>query len=234
MASETSGRGNLRASAVVKTFAGPQGEIAVLAGADLVLAAGEAACITGPSGSGKSTLLHVIGGLEAPTSGRVELDGVDPYRLGERDLARFRNRQIGFVFQDHYLLPQFAVLDNVLLPVLASSPTAAELSTARARARSLLEAVGLGPRLDHRPAQLSGGERQRVAIARALVRGPSLLLCDEPTGNLDARTAGTVADLLFQLHRDEGGSLLVVTHSEELAARFGLRFLLEDGRCSRR
>jgi lipoprotein-releasing system ATP-binding protein len=229
-----SARGALQVVGVSKRYAGPRQDVVVLDGVDLALGAGEAACITGPSGSGKSTLLHIIGGLEPPSGGCVTLDGVDPYGLGERALARFRNQQIGFVFQDHYLLPQLVVLDNVLLPMLASRPSSSALQAGRARAHQLLASVGLEHRLDHRPAELSGGERQRAAIARALISKPSLLLCDEPTGNLDARTATAVGDLLFDLHAKEGGSLLVVTHSIDLAARFERRFELEGGTCSLR
>ena len=170
----------------------------------------------GPSGSGKSTLLYVLGTLEPPTTGTVTLDGRDPFRLPEPALAAFRNREIGFVFQDHCLLPQLSVLENVLLPTLvAPGPEGSE-----ARARALLARVGLGERLEHRPAELSGGEKQRVALARALVLGPKLLLCDEPTGNLDAAAAETVATMLLEMHRDFGGILVLVTHSAELAARF--------------
>jgi lipoprotein-releasing system ATP-binding protein len=180
----------------------------------------------GPSGSGKSTLLAILGALETPTSGTVTLAGEDPQRLPERELAAFRNRRVGFVFQDHCLLPQLSALENVLVPTLVAPPDA----TAPARARELLEAVGLGSRLTHRPAQLSGGEKQRVAIARALVMHPALVLCDEPTGNLDARSAETVGSLLLELHARLRSVLLVVTHSADLAARFPERATLRDGR----
>jgi lipoprotein-releasing system ATP-binding protein len=170
----------------------------------------------GPSGSGKSTLLYVLGTLEPPTSGTVTLDGRDPFRLPEPALAAFRNREVGFVFQDHCLLPQLSVLENVLAPTLVAPRPEGLLD----RARALLARVGLAERLDHRPAELSGGEKQRTALARALVLQPKLLLCDEPTGNLDAAAAETVASLLLELHRDEGAILVLVTHSAELAARF--------------
>jgi lipoprotein-releasing system ATP-binding protein len=189
---------------------------------------GQSAAVLGPSGSGKSTLLHVLGTLERPTSGTVALDGEDPFQLDEPSLARFRNRRIGFVFQDHHLLPQISALDNVLIPALArGTPHAATV----ARARDLLDRVGLSARLDHRPAELSGGERQRVALARALLHQPSLILADEPTGNLDRINASQVADLLLQLLRDRGDStiLLVVTHSTELARRCGHQWELSDG-----
>lgn len=180
------------------------------------LRVGEALCVMGPSGSGKSTLLYVLGTLEPPTSGTVTLDGRDPFRLPEPALAAFRNREVGFVFQDHCLLPQLSVLENVLAPTLVA-PRREGLEE---RARALLERVGLEERLDHRPAELSGGEKQRVALARALILQPKLLLCDEPTGNLDAAAAETVASLLLELHRGEGAMLVLVTHSAELAARF--------------
>jgi lipoprotein-releasing system ATP-binding protein len=187
---------------------------------------GQAVAVMGPSGSGKSTLLYILGTLEPPTAGTVTLDGRDPFRLPEADLARFRNRQVGFVFQDHCLLPQCTVLENVLTPTLVSGDGAGRVE----RARWLLEQVGLAARAAHRPAQLSGGERQRVAIARALVLEPTLLLCDEPTGNLDRQTADGVATLLLDLHRQQGTILVVVTHSSELAARLPQRWQLSGGR----
>ena len=198
----------------------------VLRGVTFALEAGESAAIVGPSGSGKSTLLHVIGTLDRPTSGRVLVDGADPFQLDEPALAAFRNRQIGFVFQDHHLLPQCTVIENVLVPTLASGITDDDI----VRARMLVERIGLGERLDHRPAELSGGERQRVAIARALVRRPRLVLADEPTGNLDRTTANEVSTLLLDLQRDEGTALLVVTHSLELAGRLGRCWELDEGR----
>jgi lipoprotein-releasing system ATP-binding protein len=199
----------------------------VLRGVSLELAPAQNVAIVGPSGSGKSTLLHVIGTLEKPTSGRVMLDGEDPSSFDEPHLAAFRNRQIGFVFQDHHLLPQCSVLENVLVPTIATGPTAAETID---RARDLLDRVGLSERLDHRPAELSGGERQRVAIARALVNRPVLLLADEPTGNLDRTTAGRIAELLLQLQEQEQMMLMVVTHSPELAGKMSHRLELDDGR----
>jgi lipoprotein-releasing system ATP-binding protein len=169
----------------------------------------------GPSGSGKSTLLYVLGTLEPPTSGTVTLDGRDPFRLPEPALTAFRNREVGFVFQDHCLLPQLSVLENVLAPTLVAPRREGHAE----RARTLLARVGLEDRLEHHPAELSGGEKQRVALARALVLGPRLLLCDEPTGNLDAASADTVASLLLELHRQEDAILVLVTHSADLAAR---------------
>ncbi len=211
-----------------KTFDGADSAVPVLAGIDLTLEAGASVAVTGPSGSGKSTLLHLIGSLDEPTGGSLEVDGVDPFALGGTDLARFRNDVVGFVFQDHHLLPQLDVLENVLLPTLAfGAPDDAD----EERARELIERVGLSHRLGHRPGQLSGGERQRAAVARALIRRPRLLLCDEPTGGLDRTTAGAVADLLFQLHRQEDALLLLATHHEGLAGRCDRVLELRDGRC---
>jgi lipoprotein-releasing system ATP-binding protein len=206
----------LIASNIEKRFQSGAGELTILDGASLELTSGESLAIMGPSGSGKSTLLNIIGTLETPTSGDVVIDGCDPFALSETDLARFRNQTIGFVFQEHHLLPQCSVLENVLLPTLAD----ADSPDAEQRARELLDRVGLVDRLDHRPAQLSGGERQRVAIARALVNNPSVLLADEPTGNLDVKTAETIADLLTEIHRGESTILIVVTHSQKLADRY--------------
>jgi lipoprotein-releasing system ATP-binding protein len=210
---------------IAKSYDTPAGALQVLAGVSLSLENGEAAAITGPSGSGKSTLLYIAGGLEAPSAGTVDLDGTNPYQLRPDALARFRNREVGFVFQDHCLLPQLTVLENTLVPTLVGEPDA----DARDRARVLLTAVGLEPRVHHRPAQLSGGEKQRAAIARALVRSPRLLLCDEPTGNLDAHTAESVADLLLRLQVQQHTMLLVVTHSAALAAKFERRLAMADG-----
>jgi lipoprotein-releasing system ATP-binding protein len=220
----------LRAAGIVKEFESPAGPLRILDNLDLELAAGEAASIVGPSGCGKSTLLAILGALEPPTSGLYTLKDVNPFSLGPGDLAALRNRSIGFVFQDHCLLPQCTVLENVLIPSLAvGNPSEEE----ERRARELLGQVGLGSRLEHFPAQLSGGEKQRVAIARALIRDPQLLLCDEPTGNLDEKSAGSVADLVSQLHERRQGVMIVVTHSPALAKRFALRFELRDGRLHR-
>ena len=216
----------LTLSGISKTYPTPAGALTVLDGVSLTLDTGEAAVITGPSGSGKSTLLYIAGGLETPSAGTVDLDGTNPYTLKPDALARFRNREVGFVFQDHCLLPQLTVLENTLVPTLVGDADA----DARDRARVLLTAVGLEPRVHHRPAQLSGGEKQRAAIARALVRSPRLLLCDEPTGNLDGHTADTVAELLLRLHAQQHTTLLVVTHSASLAARFARRLGMAEGR----
>jgi len=219
----------LSVSDVHKSFELGSGPVEVLRGVSFELAAGEGLAVTGPSGSGKSTLLHLIGTLDRPSSGTIAIDGRDPFALRERELARFRNATVGFVFQDHHLLPQYSVIENVLIPTLAFR---GEADGAPERARALLEHVGLSHRLQHRPAELSGGERQRVAVARALIRRPHLLLCDEPTGSLDPQAATAVSDLLLELHREEGNILVVVTHSLELASRFVRRFDLREGRCS--
>ena len=215
----------LEVSHLSKEYRTPQGALPILSDVSLTLRRGDAASIMGPSGSGKSTLLYVVGALEPPTAGRVTLDGQDPFALNERALAEFRNKEVGFVFQDHCLLPQCSVIENVLAPTLVSRGADDD---AAGRARALLEQVGLGARTHHRPAQLSGGEKQRAALARALVMRPTLLLCDEPTGNLDQKSAETVASLLLELHRQQETVLVVVTHSPELAARFPLRYRLAD------
>ena len=211
----------LEISQVDKQYATPRGPLTVLSGVSLALDRGQAAAIMGPSGAGKSTLLYIAGGLEPPTAGAVTLDGINPYQLGEKELAAFRNRKIGFVFQDHCLLPQCSVLENVLIPTLVERGV-----DDVQRARDLLAQVGLADRLDHRPGELSGGEKQRVALARALIQGPHLLLCDEPTGNLDEASADMVADLLMELHARRQTILIVVTHSAALAARFPQRYEL--------
>jgi lipoprotein-releasing system ATP-binding protein len=201
--------------------------LVVLRGVSLSLPAGAALAIVGPSGCGKSTLLHILGTLEPPTSGSVRVGEVDPFQLAEPELAAFRNRQIGFVFQDHHLLPQCSALENVLLPSIAQGRAA---PGAKDRARELLRRVGLERRLDHRPTELSGGERQRAAVARALISKPALLLADEPTGNLDRSGALAIAELLLELQAQERTTLIVVTHSMEIAARIGQRHVLDDGR----
>jgi lipoprotein-releasing system ATP-binding protein len=217
---------SLEARNLGKTYPSPAGPLHVLADVSFVLGRAESAVVMGPSGSGKSSLLYILGGLEAPTSGTVRVAGQNPYELTPDALAAFRNRQVGFVFQDHCLLPQCTVLENVLVPTLVGDPDA----NAAERARTLLDQVGLGSRLDHRPAALSGGEKQRVAIARALIRQPQVVLCDEPTGNLDADSAERVSELLLTLHRQQQTVLLVVTHSETLAQRFERRWRIERGR----
>jgi lipoprotein-releasing system ATP-binding protein len=215
----------LKVENVSKEYPTPRGSLKILSQVSLSLARGDAVSIMGPSGSGKSTLLYLMGALEPPTSGTVTLDEQNPFQLKEKELAAFRNKEIGFIFQDHCLLPQCSVLENVLTPTLVSASRDRDPTQ---RARALLEQVGLGDRLDHRPAKLSGGEKQRVALARALITRPQLLLCDEPTGNLDHKAAGVVASLLFELHRQQQTILVVVTHSAELAGRFPLRYELTD------
>ena len=209
-----------------KDYPTRSGPLTVLRGIDVEMARGDSLAVMGPSGSGKSTLLHILGTLERPSSGTVQLDGQDPFALDEPALADFRNRHIGFVFQDHHLLPQCSVLENVLVPTLVSKDGAAG---AEKWAAELLDRVGLTQRLNHRPAELSGGERQRVAVARALVRRPVLLLADEPTGNLDRRTAQSVGQLLLELHAQEKTILVVVTHSAELARSFPRQMAMVDG-----
>lgn len=213
-----------------KTYRAAPGadQVAVLKGVSFTLDRGRNLAITGPSGSGKSTLLQIIGTLDEPTSGSVEIEGKHPFKMDGNELARFRNRSVGFIFQEHHLLPQYSVLENVLLPTLAFADAPAGREE---RARRLLDRVGLTGRLRHRPSELSGGERQRVAVARSLINEPSLLLCDEPTGSLDPKTAGTIGDLLLDMQEVEKTLLIVVTHSMELAARFGRRFDLREGLC---
>ena len=212
---------NLKVSNLHKDF----GTVQVLRDISFAFDAGASVAITGPSGSGKSTLLHLIGMLDEPSSGRVTINNVNPFDLSERELARYRNTLIGFVFQEHHLLPQYSVLENVLVPRLAFKRT----SSAAPRAHELLKRVGLTHRLTHRPGELSGGERQRVAIARALINRPDILLCDEPTGNLDNVTAETVMNLLFEMHRVEQNILIVVTHNLEFASRFQHHLRLAEG-----
>jgi lipoprotein-releasing system ATP-binding protein len=217
----------LKVEHITKEYPAPSGTLRILSDVSLSLAKGNAVSIMGPSGSGKSTLLYIMGALEPPSTGTVTLNGQNPFQLDQKALATFRNREIGFVFQDHCLLPQCSVLENVLTPTLVSnSPLDAETITARAR--DLLAEVGLADRLDHRPAKLSGGEKQRVSLARALITKPQLLLCDEPTGNLDHKSAEVVASLLLELHQQQETILVVVTHSAELASRFPRRFELID------
>src|SRR6478735_7888963 len=206
---------------VSKSFPTRAEPLVVLREVSLALSAGENAAILGPSGSGKSTLLHILGALDSPTSGSVTLRGQNPFKLDEPGLAKFRNHNLGFIFQDHHLLPQLTVLENVLIPALAEGRPSGEQVQ---RAKDLIERVGLAERADHRPAELSGGERQRAGVARALLLKPALVLADEPTGNLDRKSAAAVGDLLIEMQREEQTMLLVVTHSVELAQRFERRF----------
>lgn len=217
----------LEAKQICKSYATSQGPLSVLTDVSFQLGPGESMSIMGPSGSGKSTLLYILGVLESPTSGTVMLDGENPFTQDEARQAGFRNRKLGFLFQDHCLLPQLSVLENVLTPVLVDGPPGNQTME---HARRLLDEVGLSARLHHRPGELSGGERQRAALARALVREPRVLLCDEPTGNLDHKSATTVADLLATLET----TVVVVTHSPELADRFAVRMEMHDQTLRRR
>jgi lipoprotein-releasing system ATP-binding protein len=217
----------LTVSQLTKRFTGAAGELDVLRGVDLQLKRGDAVAITGPSGSGKSTLLYIIGTLDEPTDGTVSVLGENPLNMDGSDLAAYRNKNIGFIFQDHHLLPQCSVLENVLIPALAGSGAGAAEET---RAKELLERVGLAERMTHRPAQISGGERQRVAVCRALLNRPALLLADEPTGNLDQATAESIGSLLLELAREQNTMLICVTHSQALANRFSKRYELIDGK----
>ena len=218
----------LDVSKVSKHYVTPRGPLTVLSDVSFSMAPGEAAANMGPSGSGKSSLLYILGGLEPPSAGSVCIDGRSLFVLGSSELADFRNASVGFVFQDHCLLPQCSVLENVLVPTLI-----APVDNFVPRAKSLIDQVGLGERIDHRPGELSGGEKQRVAIARALIREPRLVLCDEPTGNLDPVSADAAASLLLGLHRRQKSILIVVTHSARLASQFPIRFELADQRLNR-
>jgi lipoprotein-releasing system ATP-binding protein len=217
----------LEVAGITKTYPSAAGGLRVLDEVALSAEPGGRLAIMGPSGSGKSTLLAIIGGLEEPTAGRVRLDGVDPFAGDAVARAAFRNRRIGFVFQEHHLLPGCSALDNVVLPAMATGRVPADVA---ARARRLLERVGLADRMTHTPDELSGGERQRVAVARALVLTPRLLLADEPTGQLDSRASAQVTDLLVELAAESGGMLVVVTHSADVARRVGHVRQLVDGR----
>lgn len=208
-----------------KEFETTAERLSVLQNVQLRMTQGDDISIVGPSGSGKSTLLYILGTLDQPSSGSVELGGVNPFSLSNQELAKFRNKSVGFVFQDHHLLPQLSVIENVLLPAVAlGTPTQTEVD----RARELLAAVGLADRVQHLPAEISGGERQRAAVARALLNRPRLLLADEPTGNLDSQASQIVAELLYQLPKREGAMLIVVTHSQQVADQASKRLRLES------
>jgi lipoprotein-releasing system ATP-binding protein len=210
-----------------KTFGNGTKRVDVLKGIDLVIRPRETLAIVGASGVGKTTLLHILGTLDRPTSGRVLYEGKDVFTLDERALALFRNRQIGFVFQFHHLLPEFNALENTMLPCLIQGISKKE---ALSRAEATLTLVGLKERLSHRPGEMSGGEQQRVAVARAMVLEPRILLADEPTGNLDTRTGEAVFDLLQELNRDKGLTLIIVTHNMKLAGRLSRQIQMVDGR----
>lgn len=217
----------LEVDGLAKHFSAPGGMLRVLDGVSLQVGPGERLAVMGPSGSGKSTLLSILGTLDEPSAGRVRLDGIDPFTLPPSERPAFRNRAIGFVFQEHHLLGGCTALDNVVLPALATGSIAAPVV---ARARALLDRVGLGGRQQSLPSELSGGERQRVAVARSLLLEPRLVLADEPTGQLDAATAAMVTDLLVELARETGGMLVVATHSDAVAQRIGTVLRLESGR----
>ena len=214
----------LKVDNVSKEYPTPRGPLRVLSNVSFQLNKGDAVSIMGPSGTGKSSLLYIMGALEPPTQGSVTLDGQNPFALNEKELAAFRNRQIGFVFQDHCLLPQCSVIENVLTPTLISS----DGQDATGRAHDLLKQVGLSDRLDHRPGELSGGEKQRVSLARALITKPKVLLCDEPTGNLDHKSADVIASLLLELHKQQQTILVLVTHNPDLASRLPAQYELID------
>ncbi|MCS5613590.1 MAG: ABC transporter ATP-binding protein [Candidatus Poribacteria bacterium] len=218
----------LRISKICKSFEHIHHTVSVLQDVSFEVVQCQSLVMTGPSGSGKSTLLHLIGALDKPSSGEIEINGTSLLNLSELELAKFRNQTIGFVFQDHHLLPQYSVLENVLIPTMAFKNMS---PNSQKRAIDLLEKIGLSDRISHRPAELSGGERQRVAIARALINQPSIILCDEPTGNLDHATANTVTSLLFDLHQTEQNILVVVTHNQDLEHRFDRRFVFKEHSC---
>jgi lipoprotein-releasing system ATP-binding protein len=224
---EASARPLLVAEGLSKSYRSGTGRVVVFDNLDVEIAEGEMVAIVGPSGAGKSTLLHLLGGLDRPTAGSVKLAEFDIFKLSDVDLARFRNREIGFIFQFHHLLPEFTAVENAMMPMLVGR---ASRRAAEERASALLEAVGLGDRAAHRPGELSGGEQARVALARALVAHPRLLLADEPTGDLDSKTSESIHRLLKEIHRSQKLTSVIVTHNERLASICDRVLHLEDGR----
>jgi len=217
----------IRVEQLYKSFGNGPKRVEVLKGIDLTFYQGESAAIVGASGAGKTTLLHILGTIDRPTSGKVFYEGKDIFTLGEKELAHFRNREIGFVFQFHHLLPEFNALENTMMPCLIQGMAKKEASL---RAEAILTTVGLKDRLTHKPGELSGGEQQRVAVARALVLEPKVLLADEPTGNLDTKTGESIFNLLRELNRDKGVTLIIVTHNTKLAEALPRQIHLVDGR----
>ncbi len=217
----------IEARALRKIYKNGAKELEVLKGIDLKVGKSEVLAVLGPSGAGKSTLLHLLGGLDSPTAGEVMIDGTDIYALGDRERAKIRNRKIGFVFQFYHLLPEFDALENVMLPLLIKGGNGKDL---RDKGAGLLRSVGLGERMAHRPGQLSGGEQQRVAIARALINEPELLLCDEPTGNLDSESGNNVIELLWELNKSRKMTLMIVTHDAQIAKAAQRVLHIRDGK----
>jgi lipoprotein-releasing system ATP-binding protein len=217
----------IRVEKLYKSFMTDGKKVEVLKGIDLTVRRGEVINILGASGAGKSTLLYILGALDRPTSGTIVHDGIELFSMGDRDLAEFRNRRIGFVFQFHHLLPEFTAIENVMMPALIARMRPGE---ARDRATSILDRLGLADRRDHKPGELSGGEQQRVAVARAVLLSPDVVLADEPTGNLDTKTGEEVHELLMELNREMGITMVIVTHNLKLAGKDGRSMILEDGR----
>lgn len=205
-------------------------EVRAVDGLNIEIKKGDSVAITGSSGAGKSTLMHMLGGLDRPTSGKVLLDGSDIYRLSDKDRASVRNKRVGFVFQFYHLLPEFTALENVMLPAIMNRAARGTKTAVRKMAAGVLKSVGLEHRMDHLPSRLSGGESQRVAIARALVNNPAILLCDEPTCNLDSKNSESIYELLFDIRSKSGTTLIIVTHDDKLASRAGTVIRLRDGK----